>query len=385
MHQEACWRDSRSFLERSRISWISTRNWSDWRSLYPDGRDRAERFWTITSRRQITLDTERIGGSLSMILEKPDRWEIVLTSTMRWPHLAVYTKNLVNNNSGQCHSGSIRNCTNHRVPPVGGNGAVPGGAHDNAKVHKWAYVQSDMIEREDSFFAVFGQPQTWRFSSFFDFVAVRSFTADGGLLQPTGGVKTTPHKSIFAVWISTRNSSTGQKVNKFGALTTREFVTQNDKPNNMWNDMEHVETHEYIDQWLVDAVDWTTAELVCFCSVSLFLVVSVSLVSASLDCFSLMMLHYIGSRPKGRQGSSSHSSHIARACIILLWALLLISLTLPFTSSPSSFLWSPCSSRQLHLPRCGGQIPCALPLRTLAPWPRTNLPQVMSPTTTSTA
>ena len=38
----------------------------------------------------------------------------------------------------QCHSGSIKNGTNHRVlPPVGGNGAIHGGAHDNSKkVHK---------------------------------------------------------------------------------------------------------------------------------------------------------------------------------------------------------------------------------------------------------
>ena len=65
------------------------------------------------------------------------------------------------------------------------------------------------------------------------------------------------------MWISTRNSRTGQKVNKFGALTTSEFVTQNDKPNDMCNDLKHVETHEYI-QWLVNAVDWATAEVVCF-------------------------------------------------------------------------------------------------------------------------
>ena len=31
------------------------------------------------------------------------------------------------------------------------------------------------------------------------------------------------------------------------------------------------------------------------------------------------------------------------------------------------------SARQLHLPGCGGQSPCATPLRTLAPWPRTTL------------
>ena len=34
------------------------------------------------------------------------------------------------------------------------------------------------------------------------------------------------------------------------------------------------------------------------------------------------------------------------------------------------------TARQLQLPRCGGQIPCALPLRTLAPWSRTVLPQI---------
>ena len=39
-------------------------------------------------------------------------------------------------------------------------------------------------------------------------------------------------------------------------------------------------------------------------------------------------------------------------------------------------------ARQLHLPGCGGQIPCALSLmRTLAPLPSTTLSQVMSPTT----
>ena len=32
----------------------------------------------------------------------------------------------------------------------------------------------------------------------FRFVAVRSFTADSSLLQPTGGVNTTPHTSHFS-------------------------------------------------------------------------------------------------------------------------------------------------------------------------------------------
>ena len=44
------------------------------------------------------------------------------------------------------------------------------------------------------------KPQTCDIHDFFSyFVADGSFTADGGLLQPTGCVKTTPHKTIFAV------------------------------------------------------------------------------------------------------------------------------------------------------------------------------------------
>ena len=43
-----------------------------------------------------------------------------------------------NDNSGQCHSGSINTGTNHRVlPPVGGNEVIPGGVHNNSKkMHK---------------------------------------------------------------------------------------------------------------------------------------------------------------------------------------------------------------------------------------------------------
>ena len=83
--------------------------------------------------KQSTFDTERIGASLSIILEKLDHWEIVLTSTMRWPHYTFHTKNLENDNSGQRHSGSTNVGTNHRVlPPAGGYGAIPGGAHDNS-------------------------------------------------------------------------------------------------------------------------------------------------------------------------------------------------------------------------------------------------------------
>ena len=45
------------------------------------------------------------------------------------------------------------------------------------------------------------KPQTSNFHEFVFivhyFVAIGSFTADGGLVQPTGGVKTTPQKTGF--------------------------------------------------------------------------------------------------------------------------------------------------------------------------------------------
>ena len=63
------------------------------------------------------------------------------------------------------------------------------------KVHRWAHVQSDMIERTDLLCAVFGK--TSDVSTFKIFVAVRSFTADVGLLQPTESVNTTPQKTRF--------------------------------------------------------------------------------------------------------------------------------------------------------------------------------------------
>ena len=73
-------------------------------------------------------------------------------------------------------------------------------------------MQSDMKEREDPLCAVFSQ-NVRRVDSqvVLKFVAVGSFTADSRLLQPTGGVKTTPQKSESLQ----RNSRTGQKLNKW--------------------------------------------------------------------------------------------------------------------------------------------------------------------------
>ena len=63
-------------------------------------------------------------------------------------------------------------------------------------------------------FGLWIKPQTNGFSRIvfivLYFVAIGSFTADGGLLQPTGGVKTTPQKTRFRSVDSTRNSRTGQ-------------------------------------------------------------------------------------------------------------------------------------------------------------------------------
>ena len=51
-------------------------------------------------------------------------------------------------------------------------------------------------------FRLWKKPQTYDFHEFvflvFYFVAIGSFAADGGLLQPTGGVKTTPQKDPFS-------------------------------------------------------------------------------------------------------------------------------------------------------------------------------------------
>ena len=67
-------------------------------------------------------------------------------------------------------------------------------------------------------------------------------------------------------------------------------------------------------------------------------------------------------------------------CVFLGLPRHLHSLPLPHLVSDHPVL---PSARQLHLPGRGGRIPCATPLRTLAPWPRTTLPQDTSPTSTT--
>ena len=135
---------------------------------------------------------------------------------------------------------------------------------------------------------LFTKPLTCRLSRFFKFVAVKSFTADSSLLQPTGAVNAALHTSYF------RGESHAHAWLKFGSAL--------------------IPSH--------------------------------------------LMLH-------------------GALCVSL------IASTSPFTSSSSSpsFLSYHSvllSARQLHLPGCGGQIPCALPpIRTLAPLPSTTLSHIL--------
>ena len=166
-------------------------------------------------------------------------------SKMTLHTLTDYTKNLENDNSGLCHSGSISNGTNHRVlPPVGGNGVVPGGVHNNSrKVDKWGCMQSDMIERENLLCLVFSHNlKRVDFQDFFRFVAVGSLTADSSLLQPTGVWTPPPHTSIFAMWTSARNSRTSWKWISLvhWQLVNCDLGAQNGKPNNVWSDLKHL-------------------------------------------------------------------------------------------------------------------------------------------------
>ena len=87
----------------------------------------------IEWRKMSTFDTKRIGGSLSINLEKFHRWEIVLTSTKRWPNHTVFIKSLEKSDSHQFLTGNTRNGIRRLLHPAhhGGNGTIPRGAHDN--------------------------------------------------------------------------------------------------------------------------------------------------------------------------------------------------------------------------------------------------------------
>ena len=64
MHQKEFWRNSRSLPERFQISWLLTQNWSNWRSMHPDGRGGAWSIW----------DIKRLGLSLNTSGDEMHRW-----------------------------------------------------------------------------------------------------------------------------------------------------------------------------------------------------------------------------------------------------------------------------------------------------------------------
>ena len=82
----------------------------------------------IEWRKMSTFDTKRIGGSLSISLEKSDRWEIVLTSTKRWPNYTVFSKSLEKSDSHRFLTGNTRYGIRRLLHPahLGGSGTIPG-------------------------------------------------------------------------------------------------------------------------------------------------------------------------------------------------------------------------------------------------------------------
>ena len=85
--------------------------------------------------------------------------------------------------------------------------------------------------------------RSWQRTTLLTDRAVRLSTAKASVVSDSRyAVKTTPHKTIFAVWISTRNSRTGEKLNK---LVQRQQLNwwsevQSENPNNVWRDLKHL-------------------------------------------------------------------------------------------------------------------------------------------------
>ena len=145
----------------------------------------------------------------------------------------------------------------------------------------------------------------------------------------------------------------------------------------MWNYLKHVETHEYIDQWLVDAGlnhSWACLFLVCL-----------PCCQCQRLCFSLFRrtLHWLKGWPKL---SFTFIPRCTRMCHLVVSAVpdlfdfsihfiffLIISLITLLFLLPDTFNFHDVVDKY----------PAHLLLRTLAPLPRTSLPQVMSPTSTT--
>ena len=241
----------------------------------------------IEWRKMSTFDTKRIGGSLSIHLEKLDRWEIVQTSMKRWPRL--------HRESGK-----------ERLAPTSWQYQKWHPSSSSSITSWWQWndfwwslmkilrkkstselVKEQQKERVDPLCNFF--TKLLRSGTLQDFfVVVRSFTADSSLLQPTECVNSTPHTSHFSQCCTTNDTHMRGSSRMFGVR-------------------------------------------------------------------------------------ASHSMRHLHALMLCVW----FSSTSPLSSLCClSTLLSSCLSswHQLHLPRCGGQIPCALqPMRTLALLPSTTL------------
>ena len=123
------------------------------------------------STKQNGFDTDGIAGNFSIMTLHLDDWKIVLI--WRCLHYTIYTKNLENDKSDQFW----------KYPHW----------HQSSSSSSSCWQWGDSWNISHTIFAIFL------------FVAVGSFAGDGGVLEPTGSVNL--KSSVFAVWISTRDSN----------------------------------------------------------------------------------------------------------------------------------------------------------------------------------
>ena len=145
-----------------------------------------------------TFTTRRNGGFIqrSKVLI-PCHWGIVLFSSKHCPPCNDYIKKQEKNHTCLLTLTSTNNGSWHRVHLLhGGLGKILGGLLTILKVEEEA--SQVLNERRDPLLIVLRRkPPKMAFKNSFHIVTHGSFTADVGLLYPTGGVKTTPQMTRF--------------------------------------------------------------------------------------------------------------------------------------------------------------------------------------------
>ena len=184
----------------------------------------------IIWREQSTFDKEGIDGFLSIMIAHPDKLKKLFWLQRGFVHITPPTPRFWRTTtlaSAILEASILAPIIEFFLQLVAMERFLVELIINQMKVDKWRCMQSDMMERRNLLFAVFG-------SNF------RRATVT--LLQPTGGVKTTPHKTVFAVWISTRNSRTGQKLQKVvqRQQLNRWHEVQSDIPKNVCSDLKHL-------------------------------------------------------------------------------------------------------------------------------------------------